>query len=150
VFSADRDYLAVRGEGPTTHLFLYRHKPVSKDFLRGRLKAAGKRLGFKATPHMLRHTFGTQLVNAGADITTIQALLGHSRLNTTMIYARVHDKTVMADYFRAMEEIEGGQTDVFSQKSDPENVYSLLNEMEESGLSDQQQQILAELRRCLT
>ncbi len=42
---------------------------------------------FKATPHMLRHTFGTQLVNAGAKITTIQALLGHERLNTTMVYA---------------------------------------------------------------
>jgi hypothetical protein len=89
-------------------------------------------------------------VNAGADITTIQALLGHSRLNTTMIYARVHDKTVMVDYFRAMAEIEGGQKAVLPQTPDTENVSSLLNEMEESGLSDQQQQILAELRRCLT
>jgi integrase/recombinase XerC len=113
--------------------------------------------GVEVTPHMLPHIlrqaqdrhFGTQLVNAGADITTIQALLGHSSLNTTMIYARVHDKTVMADYFRAMEEIEGGQTTVFSQNPNAENVCSLLNEMEESGLSDQQQQILAELRRYL-
>jgi site-specific recombinase XerD len=150
VTEAIEQYLPLRGPALTDHLFIYRHKPLSKDYVRGRLKAAGKRLGFKATPHMLRHTFGTQLVNAGADITTIQALLGHSRLNTTMIYARVHDNTVMADYFRAMEEIEGGQTDVFFQKPDTENVCSLLDEMEEIGLSDQQQQILAELRRCLT
>ena len=84
VVEAIEQYLAVRGPALSDHLFIYRHKPLSKDYVRSRLKAAGKRLGFKVTPHMLRHTFGTQLVNAGANITTIQALLGHSRLNTTM------------------------------------------------------------------
>ena len=56
---------------------------------------------------MLRHTFGTQLVNAGCRITTIQALLGHRRLNSTMTYARVHDHTVAQDYYSAMAVIEG-------------------------------------------
>lgn len=55
---------------------------------------------------MLRHTFATQLVNAGCKITTIQALLGHSKLNSTMIYARVHDQTVAKDYYDAMTNIE--------------------------------------------
>jgi hypothetical protein len=99
---------------------------------------------------MLRHTFGTQLVNAGADITTIQALLGHSRLNTTMIYARVHDKTVMADYFRAMEEIEGGQTAILEQAPSPEAALALLDKLQQEDLSDEQEQIVAELRRCLS
>ncbi|MCB8920670.1 MAG: site-specific integrase [Ardenticatenaceae bacterium] len=58
------------------------------------------------TPHMLRHTFGMQLVNAGCQITTIQALLGHKRINTTLTYARVHDRTVAEDYFAAMEMVE--------------------------------------------
>jgi hypothetical protein len=99
-------YLTVRGNGPTDHVFLYRHRPVSKDFIRGRIKAAGERTGVKVTPHQLRHTYATQLVNAGCKITTIQALLGHKHLNTTMTYARVHDRTVAEDYFAAMAVVE--------------------------------------------
>ncbi|MCB8920659.1 MAG: tyrosine-type recombinase/integrase [Ardenticatenaceae bacterium] len=100
-------------------------------------------------PHMLRHTFGTQLVNAGAQITTVQALLGHKRLNTTMVYAHVHDKTVMDDYLRAMEQIEGVQTAV-QPVAVPENAFALLDKLGQEGLNDEQRQILAELRRCLT
>ena len=103
---AIQDYLTVRGSGSSDNLFLYRHKPLSKDLIRCRLKAAGERTGVKVTPHMLRHTFATQLVNAGCKITTIQALLGHSKLNSTMIYARVHDQTVAKDYYTAMTNIE--------------------------------------------
>lgn len=143
-----QQYLEVRGPALSDHLFIYRHKPLSKDLVRGRLKAAGKRLGFKATPHMLRHTFGTQLVNAGAKITTIQALLGHERLNTTMVYAQVHDKTVIADYLRAMEQIEGVQTAV-QPETVPEIAFALLDKLGQEGLSDEQRQIVGELRRCL-
>jgi integrase/recombinase XerD len=75
------EYLAVRGPGKSDHAFLYRFKPLCKDLIRDRTKAAGKRTGVKVTPHMLRHTFGTQLVNAGCRITTIQALLGHQLHN---------------------------------------------------------------------
>jgi hypothetical protein len=140
----------VRGPALTDHLFIYRHKPLSKDFVRSRLRTASKRLGFKVTPHTLRHTFGTQLVNAGAKITTIQALLGHQRLNTTMTYARVHDKTVMTDYLQAMEQIEGEQTAITEPKPLPENVFALLDKLGKDGLSDSQQQILNQLRCCLT
>ncbi len=145
-----QQYLEVRGPALTDHVLIYRHRPLSKDLVRCRMKAAGERLGFKVTPHMLRHTHGTQLVNAGAKITTIQALLGHKRLNTTMIYARVHDKTVIDDYFRAMEEIEGEQNAVFPPKPVTEQVFTLLDKMEQHGLNDEQQQILDELRCCLT
>jgi site-specific recombinase XerD len=99
-------YLEVRGPGNSDHVFLYRHKQMSKDLARCRMKAAGQRTAVKVTPHMLRHTFGTQLVNAGCRITTIQALLGHRRLNSTMVYARVHDQTVADDYYAAMAIIE--------------------------------------------
>ncbi len=149
VTEAIEQYLEVRGPALTDHLFIYRHKPLSKDLVRNRMKAAGKRTGVKVTPHMLRHTFGTQLVNAGAKVTTIQALLGHVRLNTTMTYARVHDQTVMDDYFRAMEQIEGEQNAIFPQKPDTERALALLDKLGQDGLSEQQQQILAELRRCL-
>ena len=149
VVEAIEQYLEVRGSALSDHLFIYRHKPLSKDYVRSRLKTASKRLGFKVTPHMLRHTFGTQLVNAGANITTIQALLGHSRLNTTMTYARVHDKTVMTDFLRAMEQIEGAQMAMQEQVPLPEAVFTLLDKLQQESMSDAQQQLMAELRRCL-
>ncbi len=80
-----QEYLAVRGTSATDLVFLYRHEPLAKDFLRNRIKAAGKRAGVKVTPHQLRHTFATQLVNVGCRITTIQALMGHKRLNRVVV-----------------------------------------------------------------
>lgn len=99
-------YLDVRGMGPTGHVFFYRNRPLCKDLIPDRMKAAGKRVGAKVTPHCLRHTFATQLINAGCKVTTIQKLLGHRQLNSTMIYTRVHDRTAAEDYYAAMEQIE--------------------------------------------
>jgi site-specific recombinase XerD len=99
-------YLAVRGMGPDDHVFLYRNRPLSKDLIGPRLKAAGVRAGVKVTAHRLRHTMATQLLNAGCRVTTIQKLLGHRDLNSTLIYARVHDHTVADDYYAAMTRIE--------------------------------------------
>jgi site-specific recombinase XerD len=99
-------YLAVRGPGPSDHVFLYRNQALGKDLIHGRLKAAGKRIGIHLHAHRLRHTCGTQLLNAGCPVTSIQKLLGHKKLNTTMVYARAYDKTVEADYFAAMGRIE--------------------------------------------
>jgi hypothetical protein len=45
-------------------------------------------------------------LNAGCRVTSIQKFLGHKRLNSTMIYARVHNRTVAEDYYAAMERIE--------------------------------------------
>lgn len=101
-----QEYLTVRGQGADDHLFLYRHLPVYKDLLRSRIKAAGKRVGVKVTPHQLRHTAATQLLNAGCKITSIQQLLGHRSIDSTLIYARVHDETVATDYYAAMARIE--------------------------------------------
>ena len=100
------EYLAVRGPGPSDHVLLYRAEPVEKDLIRSRIRYAGQRVGVKVSPHMLRHTFGTQLVNAACPITTIQKLLGHRDLSSTLIYARVHDRTVADDYYAAMARIE--------------------------------------------
>ncbi len=99
-------YLAVRGPGASTHVLLYHHQPVTRDLLLARIKAAGQRVGVQVTPHQLRHTYATQLLNAGCQVTTIQQLLGHRRLNSTLLYARVHDVTVAAEYQAAMTHIE--------------------------------------------
>ncbi len=99
-------YLDARGLGSADHVFLHRNAPLYKDLVRDRIKAAGARVGVKVSPHRLRHTFATQLVNAGCKITTIQKLLGHQRINSTLIYARVLDRTVAEDYYAAMEIVE--------------------------------------------
>jgi len=104
--SALNAYLALRGSGPSDHVFLFRAEPVHKDLIHGRIKSAGQRVGVKVTPHMLRHTYATQLLNARCPITSIQKLLGHRRINSTLIYARIHDHQVADDYFAAMAAIE--------------------------------------------
>jgi hypothetical protein len=115
-------YLAVRGLGPTDHVFLYRNQPVSKDLIPARIKAAGKRVGVKVYPHKLRHTHATQLLNAGCRVTSIQKFLGHKRLNSTMVYARVHDHTVAEDYYAAMDRIEQRLDVGLSSEPDPAKI----------------------------
>lgn len=57
VLLALKEYLAVRGEGSSGHVFLYRNAALSKDLIRSRLKTIGKRVGVKVYPHRLRHTW---------------------------------------------------------------------------------------------
>jgi integrase/recombinase XerD len=57
--------------------------------------------------HCLRHTFATELLNAGMHIECLQQLLGHSSIEMTLRYARLSDKTREHEYFKAMAIIEG-------------------------------------------
>jgi hypothetical protein len=82
-------------------------QPPAIDWLREQIAKLGTAVQItELTPHRLRHTLATRLLNVGMDITRIQKLLGHQYISTTMIYARVHDRTVEADYRQAMHQIE--------------------------------------------
>ncbi len=106
--AAIQHYLAGWSRSPDAPLFTYPNRqPISYHWL---WACIGK-LGLAAdvphlTPHRLRHTLATHLLNVGMDVTQIQKLLGHQHLDTTMIYARVLDTTLEAQYRQAMAHIE--------------------------------------------
>jgi integrase/recombinase XerD len=94
-----RVYLKTRAALDLDHahlLFNRRHNPLTAPAMRSRLAKAAKDAGLrtKVTPHMLRHTAATQLIEAGVDIRYIQRLLGHASLTTTEIYTHVSDRAL--------------------------------------------------------
>ena len=103
------EYLRIRR--PTTrakNVFLVekgrcKGKPISVRGIQKRIEHYAKKCGIDVSCHQLRHTMATQLLNADADLVTIQDLLGHTRIKTTQRYCRVSNLKVQRDYHRAMQ-----------------------------------------------
>ena len=99
---AVRAYLAVReGDAEENALFLnYRGARITTRSVRrlfdGYLRDASLRGGI--SPHTMRHSFATHLLNAGADLRGIQELLGHASLSTTQKYTHLNDWQLIAVY----------------------------------------------------
>jgi len=78
-------------------------KPISVRGIQKRIEYYAQRSGIEVSCHHLRHTMATQLLNADADLVTIQDLLGHSRITTTQCYCRVSNLKVQRDYYKAIK-----------------------------------------------
>jgi integrase/recombinase XerD len=101
------DYLVVREPSATDHLLLHKGKAVRADVIYKRMKAFGQLAGVPdVTPHRLRHTLATLLINEGMPIVSLQKFLGHRDINDTLIYAKVHNATVRRQFAAAMKQIE--------------------------------------------
>ena len=83
---------------PSKYLFEENSKALTKRQIQYRLEKAFRKIGIKATPHQLRHSFATDLLNDGARINDISELLGHSSLKATGIYTKLTTNTKLKQY----------------------------------------------------
>ena len=97
-----QQYSAIRagyGKPSSPHLFLNRGKPISRQFAWAMIKRYAHQAGVKdISPHTLRHSFATHLLQRGADSRSVQALLGHSDISTTQIYTHITDRHLRNSY----------------------------------------------------
>lgn len=96
-----RTILAQRSKKQLPTIFLNkRGNALSRQSAWGIINDAGKRAGFTQTlhPHILRHSFATHLIAGGADVRTVQELLGHASVTTTQIYTHLSPDALVEAY----------------------------------------------------
>jgi integrase/recombinase XerD len=93
---------ARRGHAHKPNLFLSGlGRPLTRQYAWAMMKRYTVRLGLKqVSPHTLRHSFATHLLQRGADSRSVQALLGHSDISTTQIYTHITDRHMRSTYDR--------------------------------------------------
>jgi len=103
-------YLKLRSHYRVKKVFLvekgdFKGKPISVRGIQKRMEYYAKKTGLRASCHRLRHTMATQLLNADAEVETIQDLLGHNWITTTQRYCKVSNLKVQRDYHKAMKKV---------------------------------------------
>jgi site-specific recombinase XerD len=103
-------YFKLRSHQRVKKVFLvekgdYKGQPISVRGIQKRMEYYASKTGLKISCHHLRHTMATQLLNADAEVASIQDLLGHNWISTTQRYCKVSNVKVKRDYFNAMGKI---------------------------------------------
>lgn len=89
---------------PVQFLFTHHGRRLSQSAVRHELNRAAQAAGLDhLTPHQLRHTYATALVNAGVSLQALMALLGHVSAEMSLRYGRLFDTTVRAEYERGLD-----------------------------------------------
>lgn len=86
---------------PKRFLFEANDERLSENSLRYTVNKVFKRVGLKVTPHQLRHSYATALLNSGAPIADVSELLGHSTMATTQIYTKLGSALKQQNYNKA-------------------------------------------------
>jgi integrase/recombinase XerD len=99
-----QQYAAVKagyGKSTSPNVFLHRGRPFTRQLAWSMIKRHAENVGIKnVSPHTLRHSFATHLLQHGADSRSVQALLGHSDISTTQIYTHITDVHLRSAYDR--------------------------------------------------
>lgn len=91
----------VKDNAPKKYLFEKGNAPMNEAQLRYKVSKLFKSAGIKATPHQLRHSFATHLLNHGARISDVSELLGHETMATTQVYTKLGSVKKMQEYMKA-------------------------------------------------
>ncbi len=100
MYIKEREYIIKKSGIITKYLFINgKGKQITRQYVYNFIKKITEGIGKKVSPHTIRHTFATHLLENGADLRVVQELLGHADVSTTQLYTHVSKKRLKDVYF---------------------------------------------------